>query len=59
MRGHSARVADLSAMVAAELELSDEDIELVRTAGRCTNREDRHPEEILNKQAAHRRGNAR
>jgi putative nucleotidyltransferase with HDIG domain len=51
MRGHSARVADLSAMVAAELELSDEDIELVRTAGRL------HDigkigirEEILNKQ---------
>ena len=51
MRGHSARVADLSAMVAAELELSDEDIALVRTAGRL------HDigkigirEEILNKQ---------
>jgi len=51
MRGHSARVADLSAMVAAELELSDEEIELVRTAGRL------HDigkigirEEILNKQ---------
>ena len=51
MRGHSARVADLSAMVAAELDLSDEDIELVRTAGRL------HDigkigirEEILNKQ---------
>ena len=51
MRGHSARVADLSAMVAAELDLSDEDFELVRTAGRL------HDigkigirEEILNKQ---------
>jgi putative nucleotidyltransferase with HDIG domain len=51
MRGHSARVADLSAMVAAELELSDEEVELVRTAGRLHDigkigiRED-----ILNKQ---------
>jgi putative nucleotidyltransferase with HDIG domain len=51
MRGHSARVADLSAMVAAELQLSDEEVELVRTAGRL------HDigkigirEEILNKQ---------
>jgi putative two-component system response regulator len=51
MRGHSARVADLSAMVAAEMNLSDEEIELVRTAGRL------HDigkigirEEILNKQ---------
>ena len=34
LRGHSARVADLSAMVAAELGLSDEQIEMVRTAGR-------------------------
>ena len=33
-RGHSARVADLSAMIAAELQLSDEDIEVIRTAGR-------------------------
>ncbi len=33
-RGHSARVADFSAMVAAELEMSDEDVEAVRTAGR-------------------------
>lgn len=33
-RGHSARVADLSAMVAAEMGLSDEDVEAVRTAGR-------------------------
>jgi len=33
-RGHSARVADLSAMVAAELGLSDEEVEAVRTAGR-------------------------
>lgn len=51
MRGHSARVADLSAMVAAEMQLSDEEVELVRTAGRL------HDigkigirEEILNKQ---------
>lgn len=34
LRGHSARVADLSAMVAAEMGLSDEQIEMVRTAGR-------------------------
>ncbi|HEY2905199.1 MAG TPA: HD domain-containing phosphohydrolase [Vicinamibacterales bacterium] len=34
LRGHSARVADLSAMVAAELGLNDEQVELVRTAGR-------------------------
>jgi putative nucleotidyltransferase with HDIG domain len=34
LRGHSARVADLSAMVAAEMGMSDEQIELVRTAGR-------------------------
>lgn len=33
-RGHSARVADLSAMVAAELGLADEEVERVRTAGR-------------------------
>ena len=33
-RGHSARIADLSAMVAAEMELEDEDVESVRTAGR-------------------------
>jgi cyclic di-GMP phosphodiesterase len=34
LRGHSARVADLSAAIAAELGLSDEQVELVRTAGR-------------------------
>ncbi|MEO5797837.1 MAG: HD domain-containing phosphohydrolase [Gemmatimonadales bacterium] len=34
LRGHSARVADLSAMVAAEMGLGDEQIEMVRTAGR-------------------------
>ncbi len=34
LRGHSARVADLSASVAAEMGLSDEQVELVRTAGR-------------------------
>jgi putative two-component system response regulator len=34
LRGHSTRVADLSAMIAAELGLSDEKIELVRVAGR-------------------------
>lgn len=34
LRGHSARVADLSALVAAELGLSDEHVELVRTSGR-------------------------
>ncbi len=34
LRGHSARVADLSAGVAAELGLSDEDVEMIRTAGR-------------------------
>jgi len=51
LRGHSARVADLSAMVAAQLGYSDEQVEAVRTAGRL------HDigkigirEEILNKQ---------
>ena len=51
LRGHSARVADLSASVAAYLQRSDEEIEAVRTAGRL------HDigtigirEEILNKQ---------
>lgn len=34
LRGHSARVADLAAMIAAELELADEEIEAVRRAGR-------------------------
>jgi putative nucleotidyltransferase with HDIG domain len=34
LRGHSARIADLAAMVAAELGLGDEQVELVRTAGR-------------------------
>ncbi len=34
LRGHSARIADLSALVAAELDLADEMVELVRTAGR-------------------------
>ena len=34
LRGHSARVADLSAMIAAEMGLSDEQVELVRTGGR-------------------------
>ncbi len=33
-RGHSARVADLSAMIAAELGMSDEEVEVIRTAGR-------------------------
>jgi putative nucleotidyltransferase with HDIG domain len=33
-RGHSARVADFAAMVASEMEMSDEDIEAIRTAGR-------------------------
>ncbi len=33
-RGHSARVADLSATVAAELSMPDEEVEHVRTAGR-------------------------
>lgn len=51
LRGHSARVADLSAMVAAQLGSPDEQIEAVRTGGRL------HDigkigirEEILNKQ---------
>jgi putative nucleotidyltransferase with HDIG domain len=51
LRGHSARVADLSALVAAELGAGDELIEAVRTGGRL------HDigkigirEEILNKQ---------
>jgi putative two-component system response regulator len=34
MRGHSARVADLSAMVAAQMGRSDEEIEAVRMGGR-------------------------
>lgn len=34
LRGHSARVADLSATVAAELQLPDEQVEHVRIAGR-------------------------
>ena len=34
LRGHSARVANLAATVAAEMSLSEEDVELVRTAGR-------------------------
>jgi putative two-component system response regulator len=51
LRGHSARVADLSAMVAAQLGCPDEEVETVRTAGRLHDigkigiRED-----ILNKQ---------
>jgi cyclic di-GMP phosphodiesterase len=51
LRGHSARVADLSAMVAAAAGCSDEEVEAVRTGGRL------HDigkigirEEILNKQ---------
>jgi putative two-component system response regulator len=51
LRGHSARVADLSAMVAAQMGQNDEQIEAVRTGGRL------HDigkigirEEILNKQ---------
>ena len=34
MRGHSARVADMSATIAHQLGLSDEDVEHVRVAGR-------------------------
>jgi putative two-component system response regulator len=34
LRGHSARVADLSATIAAHMQLSDDDVELVRLAGR-------------------------
>ncbi len=34
LRGHSARVADFSAMVAAELGMPDTQVDLVRTAGR-------------------------
>ena len=34
LRGHSARVADLSASVAAHLGCADDEIEIVRTAGR-------------------------
>ena len=32
--GHSVRVSDLSAMIAAEMELSDDEVEAVRAAGR-------------------------
>lgn len=34
LRGHSARVADLSASIAAEMNLPDETVEAIRTAGR-------------------------
>ncbi|MGH7581737.1 MAG: HD domain-containing phosphohydrolase [Gemmatimonadales bacterium] len=34
LRGHSARVADLAAMIAAEMGMGDEQVEQVRTAGR-------------------------
>lgn len=34
LRGHSSRVADMAASVAAELKLSDDEIDAVRTAGR-------------------------
>jgi len=34
LRGHSARVADLSAMIAAQMELSDETIDAIRMGGR-------------------------
>ena len=34
LRGHSARVADFSAMVASELGMADEQVEVVRTGGR-------------------------
>jgi putative nucleotidyltransferase with HDIG domain len=34
LRGHSARVADMAASVAAELKLPDDEIDAVRTAGR-------------------------
>ena len=51
LRGHSARVADLAATVSAEMGMDEEEVELVRTAGRL------HDigkigirEEILNKQ---------
>lgn len=51
LRGHSARVADLAATVAAEMKRGDEEVEEIRTAGRL------HDigkigvrEEILNKQ---------
>src|SRR4030095_4057749 len=50
-RGHSARVADMAAMIASELGMNDEDVERVRMAGR------RHDigkigvrEEVLNKE---------
>ena len=51
LRGHSARVADLSASIAAHLHRSDEEVEVIRAAGRL------HDigkigirEEVLNKQ---------
>lgn len=34
LRGHSARVADLSAMIAAEMKLPDETVDAIRMAGR-------------------------
>lgn len=51
LRGHSARVADLSASIAAELGQSDEEIEAVRTAGRLHDiGKISIPEALLNKQ---------
>ncbi len=34
LRGHSARIADLSAAVASQMGMNDEQVELIRTAGR-------------------------
>ena len=44
LRGHSARVADLSASVAAQLGCTDEEVEAVRTGGPAArHRQDRDP----------------
>lgn len=50
-RGHSARVADLAATIAAELKLSDDEVEQTRVAGRLHDiGQIATPEAILNKQ---------
>src|SRR5437870_9561729 len=53
MRGHSARVADLSATIAHQLGLADEDVEHIRVAGRVEDiGQVGTRESVLNKQGA-------
>ena len=53
MRGHSARVADLSATIAHQLGLADEDVEHIRVAGRLHDiGKIGTQESVLNKQGA-------